>query len=232
MIDFICPTKIDDQDRLALFKQSIASLIKNTDPKYINRIIIVDDQSELDISKEEELSNPVITTFRGGKQLGVGGAKNKGVELHTEAGRGRYLYIFDNDVYFGEKWLENMLAAYVLHKDKFKLIGGGIHPFLQPRAGEGNSLLSSHDAISGWSWLMSYEVWDEYGTLADNALGVGKSEDWEYCQRIRNDGFLVGCLHDQVIAHCGMTNSEGEKIPGYNESMILTNKVAPGVLIK
>jgi GT2 family glycosyltransferase len=67
--------------------------------------------------------------------------------------------------------------------------------------------------------------------MADNALGVGKSEDWEYCQRIRDDGYLVGCLKDQVIVHCGLTNSEGNQIPGYEESLKLAKSIMPEAIL-
>ena len=53
------------------------------------------------------------------------------------------------------------------------------------------------------------EIFKEYGKLADNSVGVGKSEDWEYYQRIRNKGFKVGYIDPQIIGHCGLTDSEG-----------------------
>lgn len=227
MIDFICPVKIDDDKRVNLLVQTVESLIKNTPKEHINRIIFIDDGSSRDVSTilNQVLGNNILV-HRNDVPIGVGGSKNLGVKLHTELGRGDFLYIFDGDVFFTDGWSNTMLEAHRIDGEQFLVIGGGIHPFLQPRAGEDTPTLTSHDAVSGWSWLLTYETWDKYGTMADNAVGVGKSEDWEYSQRIRNDGFRVGCLKKQVIAHCGLTNSDGEEIPGYEQSRILAKTVA------
>lgn len=223
MFDFICPVKIDDGKRLKLLNQSLESLYENTPKDLINRVVLIDDMSSMKLEYD--------IVYRNDEQLGVGGSKNKGVNIHTKLGRGDYLYIFDGDVYFTKGWLEDMLEAYRRDGEEFLILGGGVHPYLQPRAGEDTELVTSHDAVSGWSWMLSYDVWDKYGDMADNALGVGKSEDWEYCQRIRNDGFKVGCLKKQVIAHAGLTNSEGVDIPGRDVSEILAKGVAPEAIL-
>jgi GT2 family glycosyltransferase len=152
--------------------------------------------------------------------------------------------MFDADVFFTEGWIERLVWSYKEYSGKFKIIAGGIHPYLQPREGESiydyhnvhkyephTKFITSHDAISGWSWLLSYETWDKYGTLASNSLGTGQSEDWEYCQRIRNDGFLVGCVQPQIIAHCGLTNSEGNEIVGYEVSKELAKSISPNAIL-
>lgn len=224
-IDFICPIKIDDEKRLKLFEQTFDSLFENTPIDIIGNIIIVDDMSSITNHKYQQYC------FRNEKQLGVGGSKNRGIEIAKEEVTGDLIYMFDNDVYFTQGWSDYMLEAHRIDSNKFLIIGGGVHPYLQPRAGEDTNLLTSHDAISGWSWLLSYSVYNKYGRLAENSLGVGKSEDWEYCQRIRNDGFLVGCLKNQVIAHTGMTNSEGSEIPGFEENKILSERIAPQAIL-
>lgn len=231
MIDFILVAKIDDERRMELLMQTMKTLEDTVPAELCHRFIFVDDCSKLPLPYGFPSTKFNSVVEKNVTQRGVGGSKNRGVELHTELGRGEMLYLFDADVYFTPGWLEKLLDAYEANKEKFKLLAGGIHPFLQPRAGEGNALVTSHDAISGWSWLLTYETWDEYGKLADNSLGTGKSEDWEYCQRIRNDGFLVGCITPQVVAHCGMTNTEGELIGGMAESGYLALKVAPDAVL-
>ena len=203
-IDFVLPFKIDDENRFDLLGQTLTTFFLTVNTDYFNRLIIINDCStfnEVDevFTRPEFLVNPLIIINYNKEQLGVGGSKNKGVELATEYGRGDMLYMMDGDVFYMFGWLEKLIEAYEKNKDTFKIIGGGIHPYLQPRRDEDTELLTSHDALSGWSWFLDYETWDKYGKLADNSLGTGKSEDWEYCQRIRNDGYKVGCLKNQIV---------------------------------
>lgn len=235
-VDMICPLKIDSHERSILLNQTVESLIVNTTPLLVSRVVFIDDGSEIDYKASlfkmlEELKAPFEFQFIPFTvRRGVGGSKNFAIESIKED-RSKYLYIFDNDVFFTKGWLTTLINAYEAHRETFKILAGGIHPFLQPRIGESIEGITSHDALSGWSWLMDYEVWDKYGKLADNALGTGQSEDWEYCQRIRNDGYKVGCINPQVIAHCGLTNTEGNRIVGYDESRYLVNKIAPKAII-
>jgi GT2 family glycosyltransferase len=232
MIDFVLIGKIDDAKRYSLLQQTIETFNKTVPKELIHRFVFVDDCSIFKIGAENLFGKfPVHYKYNTKKQLGVGGSKNRGIGTHMSLGRGKLVYLFDGDVYFTEGWLQKLLAVYEAHHDRFKIIGGGIHPYLQPRADEGTIDITSHDAISGWSWLLSYETIEQYGLLADNALGTGQSEDWEYCQRIRNAGFLVGCITPQVVAHCGMTNSEGKEIVGKEVSEQLTKSVAPQALL-
>jgi len=239
-VDLVLITKIDSENRLILLEQTLRTLVVNTNMSLVNRLVWVDDCSTMFEEVEELIQKEFmqillglehVTMFKSDKRLGVGGAKNKGVEIHEKMGRGDFLYFMDADVYFTEGWLDKMLGYYKQWGDIYRILGGGIHPYLQPRAGEGLLQITSHDAVSGWSWLLNYETWDMYGKLADNALGTGQSEDWEYCQRIRNAGFKVGCVRPQVVAHCGMTNTEGKDIGGRLESEILAKSINLEVIL-
>lgn len=231
MIDFVLVAKIDDARRKVLLEQTIRTFNETVAKQFVHRFVFVNDCStHLRIDDFPKLNCP-LDYILNSTQKGVGGSKNRGILRHQFLGRGKMLYLFDGDVYFTKGWLEKLLHCYENHKSQFKIIGGGIHPFLQPRADEGTVEITSHDAVSGWSWLLSYDTIEKYGLLADNALGTGQSEDWEYCQRIRNDGYLVGCITPQVVAHCGMTNSEGNPIVGKEVSEQLAKSVAPEALL-
>jgi hypothetical protein len=226
MIDFVLVVKIDNDNRIRLLEQTLNSLFKNTELSNINSLTVVNDNSFYDISGITKYSPVDVNLINLSKTSGVGKSKNIGVEFSKYMHNGKYLYLLDGDVYFTDKWDIKMIEIYEKYKDEFKIIAGGIHPYLQNRIGEDNLDLTSHDALSGWSWLLDYDTWDKFGKLADNSIGTGKSEDWEYCQRIRNAGYKVGCLKNQVIAHCGITNTEGEKIPGYDESVRLAKSIS------
>lgn len=238
--DLVLITKIDSENRARLLEQTLESLVFNTNLRLVNRLVWVDDCSKMlkaidDVSQRLFLQKMIgmdyVTMHRSMSRLGVGGAKNKGVEIHKELGRGDFLYLLDADTYFMNGWLDRLLGYHEEYGNEFKIIGGGIHPYLQPIAGEGDPNISSHDAVSGWSWSLNYDTWDKYGKLADNALGTGQSEDWEYCQRIRNAGFKVGCIQPQMVIHTGMTNTEGKEIPGKKESVDLANSIKEGVVL-
>lgn len=225
-VDVVFIAKIDSDPRYELLRQTLDSFFENTNMDLIGTVILIDDGS---LCEWFPMYNEKVKYIKNERILGVGGSKNYGVASVEK--RSDLLYFSDSDVYFTQGWVEKLISSYKRFGDIFKIIGGGIHPHLQPRQGEGMYKLTSHDAVSGWSWLLSYDVWDKYGFLADNAIGTGKSEDWEYCQRIRNDGFKVGCVQPQIIIHTGMTNTEGVDIGGRKESEALAKSIKPDVLL-
>ena len=156
------------------------------------------------------------------ESLGVGGSRNNGIAYSQKYfSRGDLLYLSYNDVYFTEEWLDVLIEAYSLHGDTTKVIGGYCHPYSQPnwmsppwaRKGEVYRT-TTRDAVGGASWLLSWNTWDKYGQLMDNARGTCQSEDYEYCQRIRKDGYEVGAVVPHVVYHTGRTDTFGKLSPG------------------
>lgn len=231
-VNFLGIAKIDNEYRLRLYMQTLTSLLKNTDSEDIGSIIIIDDCSEITLPPFKG-----VTVIRNDNIRGVGYSKNFAYEEQLKLDNDPdYLYFFDTDTFFTKNWLDKLVHCYNCVSERFKILGGGCHPFLLPREGESESveyfdknlntfLINSTDALSGWSWLMYPEIFKKYGKLADNSVGVGKSEDWEYCQRIRNEGFKVGYIDPQIIGHCGLTDSEGKQIVGYEQSLDLLRRV-------
>lgn len=141
-------------------------------------------------------------------------------------GRGDFLYLSDNDVHFTDGWLQDLCLAYSLASFKelgLKVLGGWNHPFLHPNQTILVETLTSYgedyyinlcDAIAGPSWLLEWETWDKYGPFDAHAVGVRQSEDWAVCQKIIQDGGVVGCLSPHVIYNTGATDTFGEQTPG------------------
>jgi len=230
-VDVVFIAKIDSSERERLFKQTIKSFYENTNENLMGNVVVVNDNSGIDFIEKwigDEIGSTCLIV-NNHPEIGVGGSKNKGINVIKK--RSELLYLADSDVYFMKGWLDRMLGCYEVYKNEYKIIGGGVHPYLQPRLHEGNNEITSHDAISGWSWLLSYDTWTRYGKLADNSLGTGQSEDWEYCQRVRKDGFKVGCVQPQVIIHTGMTNTEGADIVGREVSEALAIGIKSDVLL-
>jgi glycosyltransferase involved in cell wall biosynthesis len=195
------------KNRDNLFNQTIKSLIKNTN-KNLYDIIVVDDGSD-DTSlvysyyNKGDISDLILTNFGSPSKC-----RNLGAEIARKKGY-KYLYHSDNDMYFLPGWLEECHRL----KEKFSnfiIIGPYCHPFLQPNGDcqVMNSEWKTVDAVSGNSWFISTEDYFNYG-LHEND-GIMNSEDWEMCQRIRQDGNFVVRLTPHKVLHCGVTNSRGE----------------------
>ena len=64
--------------------------------------------------------------------------------------------------------------------------------------------------------LMSWEVFDDFGPFKETPPGaVCQGEDVEFTNAVRAKGFRIGVVSPNVIVNTGITNSFGEKIPGW-----------------
>jgi len=199
------------KDREALFAQTVFSLVKNT-PKELYDLIVVDDGSEdiiglMKLKEEGVISDLVLTNFGSPSKC-----RNVGAELARKKGY-EYLYHTDNDMYFLPGWLEE--CHKVLNKSFITIVGAYCHPFMQKNsdnyiyAMEG---FETVDAVSGNSWFISTEDYFDFGLK--ETMGIMASEDWEMCQRIRNNEKFVVRLTPHMVLHCGVTNSRGEASVG------------------
>jgi glycosyltransferase involved in cell wall biosynthesis len=221
------------KDRPRLTRQALESLVAHTDPDMYN-LTLIDDGSEETI---EGVGKDIVCLRIYPSKGIVGLVRNIGADFAQRYwGRGDWLCFLDNDVYLHDGWLEKMVAG--LGVGRFLVIGGARHPFHQPHRG-GNAYLAdidcrnptpgslgtvtdsmtvqSVDAVAGYSMLMSWETWDKYGPFDQHARGVCQSEDWALCQKVIKDGYNVGYISPPVLTVCGLTNTLGEKVPGYEE---------------
>ncbi len=167
------------------------------------------------------------------KQLGVGGAKNYGVNLfETRVGwhdlnDDDILMFSDNDMYYLPNWdvrLQSMLCKPIVQ------LGGWKHPFHQPVEkywsgfikGVGRSY--EVDAVTGNCFVIRYSDWKKYGPFDANALGPGQSEDYALSQKIKTGGGIVATLDPPVAIHCGLANCLGEPATGWVEMAAMAEK--------
>lgn len=228
-------------------KQSLDSLFANT-PEDLYELYIVNDHSDKSTggllaeyifgwAKRKNVhihTNPV--------NIGPGASRNLITKMITDSNkRSKYLYHSDNDVFFAKGWLETLLVVYKKNKDTIKLLGAGCHPYLQtsrrvqsededlPPAAWGFAV-GIKDAVSGYSQLMSWDVWDKYGPFDESMRNAEKkimgSEDWAFCQKIVKDGFYVGSLEPELVIATGKTNTYGEPATGSE-----TFRNEPGVMV-
>ena len=209
------------KNRQKLLKQTIRSLFANT-PRASFDLIVVDDGSDdvsylLECNQAGMISDLVLTNFSSPSRC-----RNIGAEIARKKGY-EFLYHTDNDMYFLEGWLESC-EALLEARPEIMIVGAYCHPFMQKNLdcpgdkpfidvdGEEYCGFETVDAVSGNSWFISTEDYFDYGLHETD--GIMASEDWEMCQRIRNDGSLVVRLIPHKVLHCGITNSRGEASVG------------------
>jgi len=202
-------------------KQCIDSLFSNTDTDIFSLTVVNDCSSEETHLLLKELSNQYkFTLLHNEKNIGPGGSRNHACDYISKSGkRGHYLYFSDNDVYFKANWLPTLLQAYKeVSKRSIGLLGGSCHPYLRSnQTWELTSLpgysVGLKDAVSGYSHLITWELWDRLGvfhTQEDMEKKTGRSDDWEYCQRMKSIGLEVASLEPEVVIPCGKTDSYGD----------------------
>lgn len=177
-----------------------------------------------------------VNVFSMGESKGTGYARNKVIEMSEKCfGRGEYLYLSDNDVKFlTPDWLETLIECYEeAWKHGFRVIGAYNHPYHQPiaaiRVSETHAVHEVH-ALALQSMLMRWEVFDKYGPFKETPPGrVCMGEDVEFGWAISKDGGRLGVVKPALLANAGITNSFGEKIPGWE---IVQSQAPLGVYVE
>lgn len=226
-VDIILPV----HNRLEHTRQTIDSLLKNTNPALYNLHIIDDASDDPEIAPllESYMGKMPLVIRTNPESIGPGASRNEMALWITKLNnRSKYLYFSDNDVYFTYNWLDKMLEL-MEHIQKsrpeIKLLGGGCHPYLQDNSktifglDSGNQYTVGYkDAVSGYSQLLTWETWDKFGPFDETTRGLDKkiagSEDWAFCRKMVEAGFLVGSLQPEVVIHTGKTNTYGELATG------------------
>jgi GT2 family glycosyltransferase len=210
------------KNRPRLTQQALGSLLSQTPVESYN-LTLVDDNSDVFPLGLSDYDNCVKVTLSRSKGI-VGLVRNIGADVAERYwGRGDWLLFLDNDTYLHPGWLERMTHA-ATHPE-FKILGGCRHPFHQPRPAEQGYVhqapvrftIDSTDAVAGYSMLMSWDTWDKYGPFDQHAVGLGQSEDFAICRKVVDAGYKVGYVSPPVLTVCGLTNTLGEKVPGYEE---------------
>lgn len=207
-------------------KQSIDSLYKNT-PIDLFTLLVVDDRSdEITSNLLYELHQQYgFDLHIKAENTGPGDSRNIGARMIIDAKkRGEFLYHCDNDVYYKENWLSTLIDIYrIVSQERVALLGASCHPYLQNNGkihlvGDLHEyVVGLKDAVSGYSQLMTWEIWDRFGEY-HTQLGLekktGRSDDWEYCQRLKAEGFQVGSVEPELIVPCGKTDTYGDPAVG------------------
>jgi GT2 family glycosyltransferase len=211
-------------NRPKLTLQALKSLEPVADKEDCATITIFDDNSEQELRDYlddwcDPYSNRVV--IHNYASQGTGTARNCVIERsRMRYGRGEYLYLSDNDVFFTPAWLDILIGCYDFARQYgFKVIGAYNHPYHQHGA-----FLPTHigrygvcevQALALQSMLMRWEVWEKYGPFCRTPPGkVCQSEDVDFARKIQADGGKLGVVTPALVVNTGITNSFGEPIPG------------------
>jgi GT2 family glycosyltransferase len=212
-------------NRPVLTRQALESIMELSDISVAILAHRCDDQTSIVI--EDWFTDAVESSYQihvkfSDDEMGTGPARNAVVSSSEAAfGRGKYLYLSDNDVKFiGSDWLSTLQTAYEeAWEQGYRVLGAYNHPYHLPvstiKTKTGHTVNEVY-ALASQSMLMRWEVWDEYGPMCTTPAGkVCQSEDVDFSNRIRADGFKVGVISPPLLVNTGITNSFGEKIPGW-----------------
>lgn len=161
-------------------------------------------------------------------EYGTGSLRNQVIHAAEKYhGRGRYLYLSDNDVFFYPAVFEKLVPIYeYAWTIGFRVLGAYNHPYhlpvnSYPVFGGGREIISRVNEIQALalqSMLMRWEVWDEFGPFQDTPVGhVCMGEDVEFGNRIKASGYKLGVVDPRLVVNTGITNSFGKKIPGWEQ---------------
>ena len=231
------------RDRLELTRQTVTTMFEHAATASFTLTIVDDGSGEEtrllveQLARTIGLSATVVVRLYPPSGI-VGLCRNLGI-LASERifGRGEFLYLADNDCYFLPGWLDTLTAAFKESEPHgIRLLGAYTHPFhgtnkVMPieslRKGTlldsmaapphmKNPVVRTHDAVQGISHLMRWKTWQEFGPFDAHARGTNQSEDFAFCRRIVEAGYLVGSVYPRTVLNCGLLDSYGNKCVGYD----------------
>lgn len=211
------------RNRPTLTMQALTSLEKRDDMN----VTVLDDRSEDDTRGlvEDWCRKNWAHYVRNETPMGTGPLRNLVIaESEKFWGRGDYLAPHDNDVFFKSNWLDTIIKCYDEAWDKgFRLMGAYAHPYHLPWGDflEIKSVPGCHvyrvQALPTQSQFMRWDVWDQFGPFCDTPIDkVCQSEDVDFSRRFTAADAKIGVVYPCVVNATGITNTFGEKIPGWN----------------
>jgi glycosyltransferase involved in cell wall biosynthesis len=200
----IIPVIMAVKDRLELTRQTVDTLFAHTDSTKIKLFIVSDASSNEtnDYLKTLEDRAKVIYMEVG---MCAPACKNAAISILDDY---EYLYFTDNDMYFGENWLE-VLVKIMENFPRVGIVGGRNHPYhgvigYQEEAGIRIQITYQQPAFS---MLVRRKVWLEHGPFIHfENTGLGK-DDVRFCDSVRNAGWDIAQPTTPVVFHCGIKNT-------------------------
>ena len=211
------------RDRFNLTKQALESLAASSLENMT--VTVLDDRSQDQTRAfvEQWCAEQKAHYIRNDEPLGTGPLRNMVMEeSRKHFGQGDFVAPLDNDVFFKPFWMETLVACYEMAEPYgFKLLGAYGHPYHHPIPGRqwvkaGKYTIKPVYALATQSMIMSWAVWDKYGPFCVTPIDkTCQSEDVDFTNRIRKDGFDLGVVFPHLIHATALKNTFGEPGPGW-----------------
>jgi len=215
------------RDRFELTRQTLDSF-GDASNRHKTRVTVLDDRSTTPTHEFVECwcSDHSADYIRNDIPLGTGALRNLVI---ASARHGEHVYLSDNDLFFSPGWLEKLIECYeYAWTYGYRVLGAYNHPFNQPVSRIDGVYEVNH--LASQSMLLKWEVWDTFGPFVETPVGkVCQSEDVAFSNKIREAGYKVGVVSPWLVANTGITNSFGEKIPGWE---LVKSQAPPGVIVE
>jgi glycosyltransferase involved in cell wall biosynthesis len=206
--------------RPELLTQTLKSLRNNARAEH--NLILVWDSTPYE--KDWSLWREGTTLIVNPGPQGASASRNIGASSIPKYRRHKYVMFIDDDVYLCPGWDKDMeRAAKALQGAVFS---GHAHPFNLSLGDywDGQIHLKTAGVLSTLHLFMPWEIWDDVGYFIEPG-GPGGSEDVEWCSRATNKGYGLAVIEPMNVLHCGLTNSTGKQIVGYDLMMEQNKKL-------
>lgn len=221
--------------RTNLLNQTLTSLVENAvDWKKHTLTIVIDGLSEALLNLTEgELGKPPNTWIVNLEKQGASACRNIGAGSIPRYRRQQIVMFSDDDVYYCPKW--DQLLEETMEDLPDSAISGHQHPYnlaerklvwaADPVHGIGSKsrAVDVPLLISSVHMVMTWETWDKVGYFMEPG-GPGGGEDYQWCMKAKKYGIGFAVTVPMCAIHCGLTNSRGEKLVGY-ELMVDQNNL-------
>jgi glycosyltransferase involved in cell wall biosynthesis len=207
------------RNRFTLMKQTIESLLVS-DKRHAHTglmsgytLLVVDDGSDDPQCQKylRTLPRPhCAVLWQPASDHYVGELKSAGVFASEKLfGRGDWLCICDNDLWFAAGWLERMTEmAEASEQHGFRLWGGQNHPY-HPRWDVADLAIGMKECetLAGTHFFMRWATWDAFGPLQSAGPGPCMHEDVLFGERLRKNGGRIGVPVEPCVLDCGLASS-------------------------
>lgn len=204
-------------NNVALTKQCVGSVLRNTDPDRTPYQIIAIDNGSTD-GTAEYLAETAAVLVRNGDNLGYVRAVNQGLCAAAETD----VVVLNNDTIVTPQWLERLLA-HLKREENVGIVGprsnavagvqrlvdapttahvAEIEAYAQRLAEQHPGTCTNVPRVIGFCMLVARPVIEKIGGL-DPLFGMGNFDDDDYCLRARLAGFAVVVANDVYVHHVG-----------------------------
>ncbi|GAX91983.1 glycosyltransferase family 2 protein [Effusibacillus lacus] len=185
-------------------KRSLQSLRENTTIPY--KLVIVDNASTdgtVDFLRDQgyqiiENQHPVCLSV----------ALNQGLRHLLADPDNRYIGWVHNDMLFYPKWMERILDLFAQETAFGKIAPVSLHLFGPDDPKFAEEFMLKHHAVcypgNACPWVMPREVVEKVGYFDERFIQCGGYEDWDYNNRILEEGYQVVITMGSTVWHPAM----------------------------